>query len=82
MGRTWTRWAACWNSDGLDGPKEHIIGHLGMPALFKTRREARAFIAEHYGYIKNRPDLRAWPHGWRLPVPKRVTIAIIQEPRP
>lgn len=70
------RWGAEWYSNNhLDGETRHLIFHLGIPALFKTRREARAYIHKHYGYIKNRPDLRREPHGWRLPRPIRVEVS-------
>lgn len=49
-----------------------IMGQSGMPFLFRTRREAREFIKEHYGYIKTREDLRYL--GWRMPRPVKVTV--------
>ena len=46
------------------------------PLLFRTRREARAFIKSRYGYIATRKDLRGYGHGWRMPQPVRVRISI------
>lgn len=48
-----------------------------QPVLtFKTRTAAAAFIADRYGYIAKRKDLREEPHGWRMPVPVRVRITV------
>ena len=69
------RWAARWNSENkLDGERHHIICCDCLPILFRTRAECRAWIAQGYGCIKNRPDLRREPHGWRMPTAVRVTI--------
>jgi hypothetical protein len=46
-----------------------------LPLLFKTRREARAWIEERYSYVKTRKDLRSPPHNWRLP--KAVLVEVI-----
>lgn len=45
---------------------------------FATRQAARAFIRDRYGYIATRPDLRAEPHGWRLPIPVRIKITVAE----
>lgn len=76
----------------LDGKQEHLVGHLncrdgdGAPVkpageaqltlTFKTKREAQAFIRVRYGYIGQRPDLRAEPYGWKMPIPVRVRISV------
>lgn len=66
------RWGGQWkHSDG-----DHILFENRIPALFRTRREARAYIEEKYGYIRRRPDLRAAPHHWRVPQAVRVEIRI------
>lgn len=71
------RWAALWRSDNeLDGKREHIMFDQLMPKLFHTRQQARDWIAERYGYIKERPDLRGEPHGWKMPVPVRVKVQL------
>lgn len=47
---------------------------------FKTKAAAAAFIADRYGYIANRKDLRGEPHGWRMPIPVRVLVTVKQIP--
>ena len=70
-----TRWAVLWRSKNmLDGLTEHLMFHGCSPVMFFTRRAARAWIAQEYGYIRTRPDLRREPHGWRMPQPIRVHI--------
>ena len=58
----------------MDGLSEHLIWDGGIPALFRDRKSAKAFIKSKYGYIMRRPDLRAEPHGWRLPMAVRVVV--------
>ncbi len=68
-------WAGEWHSNNrLDGETRHILYNNRLPVLFRTRQECRAFIREKYGYIKNRPDLKAEPHGWRMPQAIKVKI--------
>ena len=70
-------WGALWRQNSyLDGgPRSHIInGPDCLPVLFRTRRAARDYIEKHYGYIRDRRDLREQPHGWMLPAPVRVEI--------
>jgi hypothetical protein len=78
-----TYWAAEWRSvNRLDGDTRHLIHDTDhrechaqhFPLLFHTRREARAFIEEKFGYIRERPDLRSEPHGWRVPQPVLVQV--------
>lgn len=70
-------WAALWTSKNkFDGLTRHLIYENGVPALFSKRRFARNFIRAQYGYIATRADLRAEPHGWRLPVAVKVTVAL------
>lgn len=72
---TTTRWSLMWHSkNALDGEKRHLIYENRLPVIFRTRQEARAYAEERYGYIKNRPDLRSEPHGWRFPQPIRVRV--------
>lgn len=69
------RWAVKWRSrNRLDGITEHFMWAGTVPLLFLTRREARDYIRNLYGYIKDRPDLRAEPHGWRLPRAVKVHV--------
>lgn len=71
-----TRWALLSDTTTrLDGRTRHLIFKNCLPVLFLTRREARAFASEYYGYIKQRPDLRREPHCVRMPKPVRVRIA-------
>lgn len=71
-----TLWAAQWHSfNQLDGNRKHIItGDDCLPKLFRTRQECREYIKEKFGYIPERPDLRAEPHGWRTPTAIKVII--------
>ena len=70
-------WGCLWRSKNrLDGRTEYLM----WTPLFRTRRDCRRFIAEEFGYIRQRPDLRAEPHGWMVPRAVRVTIA--EKPRP
>lgn len=75
--KTIRRWGVLWRSDcRLDGKRERFMFRDLQPALFKTRREARAWIKESYGYIAERPDLRAEPHGWKVPQAIRVAVTL------
>ena len=69
-------WGVMWRSKNKrDGVREHLMWiHPKRPALFDTRREVREWIKREFGYIKDRPDLRKEPHGWRMPIPVRVKI--------
>jgi hypothetical protein len=61
----------------LDGKRVWLEGTTEHPCrtvLFETRDEARAHIRENWGYIATRPDLRAEPHGWRMPTPVKVWV--------
>lgn len=72
------RWAIKWRSSNrLDGDSQHIMcGHAGLPIVFRTKREAQTYIRRQYGYIARRPDLKAEPHGWKMPIPVRVEICV------
>ncbi len=70
-------WAVRWHSrNKLDGDTKHILYENCLPMLFRTRKEARVWIENKYGYIRSRPDLRGEPHGWRLP--KAIKVVIIE----
>ena len=72
-------WAAQWRSkNNLDGVTEYIIYDTmtRLPALFKTRQQARDYITKNYGYIRDREDLRVEPHGWR--VPRAVKVSVVR----
>ncbi len=73
------RWGVLFRSDcKLDGKREHLMFENNLPALFVTRKQAREWITKNYGYIRTRPDLRAEPHGWKIPIPVRVKIEVIE----
>lgn len=69
-------WAAEWYSvNRLDGETRYFLSEApGPPSLFKTRAQCREWIKKHYGYIAHRPDLRAEPHGWRMPRAVRAKV--------
>ena len=70
-------WGIKWVSDSrLDGHTEYICGTLTGWEVFRTRAEARSFRNSHYGYIRDRPDLKAEPFGWKLPQVIKVIISI------
>lgn len=71
-------WAILWNSkNSLDGRQNYMMWDYGpTPLLFKTRREAREYRNEKWGYIRDRKDLRREPHGWRLPKIVRVEMNV------
>lgn len=77
-----TGWMVLWSSgpDNVDEVyKEHLVyydwrhryGARGNHNLmiFPSRKLARAFAKEEYGYIVARRDLRKYPHNWH---PARV----------
>jgi hypothetical protein len=75
--RDGTAWGVMWHSQNkLDGVSKFLIYNspARIPHIFKTRRLANVFIEAVYGYIRTRPDLRAEPHGWRMPKAVKVTI--------
>lgn len=78
-----TLWAVLWQSENrLDGKRAHIMnGGDCLPVLFRSRRAARQYAAEHYGYIATRPDLRREPHGWKMPQAIKVRLVLAQEAR-
>lgn len=81
-----TGWAVKWESrNRLDGRTVRFVCHgSGKPpqfsaygeVFFATRADARAWVNEHYGYIKCRPDLKGEPHGWKFPKVVRAECAI------
>ena len=72
------RWALKWRSKNkIDGEREFFMWNYQAPYLFATRREAREYRDKRWGYIRERPDLREEPHGWRLP--KVVKVSVILE---
>lgn len=71
------RWAVFWRSgDGKERGDRHFMWNYATTLTFNTRREARAYIEEQYGYIRTRPDLRQEPFRWRLPEAVRVDVIL------
>jgi len=71
-------WGLKWRSvNKLDGVTEHLIYRNYVPAIFSTRRDAREWAIERYGYIRYRQDLRNEPYGWRMPIAVKVSVAMI-----
>lgn len=69
-------WAVLWRSKSKQsGVCQHLIFDLsGVVKLFFAKRLAVEWIKKEYGFIRTRADLRAEPHGWRMPVPVKVTL--------
>jgi hypothetical protein len=64
-----------WHSKNrLDGETKYLLGDGQSPMIFNSRAKARTVAQIKFGYIKTRADLRAEPHGWRMPRPVRVKI--------
>ena len=75
-------WGMEWYSHNRrDGVTRHLIWRDGLPLLFTTRAECREAIDRMWGYIRGRPDLRAEPHGWRVPRAVRVTVTAAPDAR-
>ena len=71
------RWGIEWHSKNkLDGDKRQIIWSAGKPLFFITRQEAREYIKKEYGYFRDRPDLQAEPHGWKMPKAVKVEVIV------
>ena len=71
-------WGILWRSNNrLNGRLEYLMG-CGAPYLFLSRREARDLIERKWGYIRNRPDLRSEPYGWRMPKPVKVEVRVME----
>lgn len=70
----------------LDGKREWLSTNdwcsdaVVRTRLFATRQEARKVCDKEFGYIKERADLRAEPHGWKTPkiVKVKVTIEVME----
>jgi hypothetical protein len=84
--KKWERdwWALEWHADSdLDGCEKWLMvmnrwkedGSRRI-TLFETRKEAREYRDAQYGYIKDRPDLKAQPHAWKLPSVVRVRMTV------
>ncbi len=71
-------WGIKWRQKNkLDGVTEYIMGSGSiLPRCFRIREDARSFVAENYSYIAKRPDLKAEPHGWKIPQVVRMKITV------
>lgn len=79
---TVTHWAIQWRENNqLDGKVRYFLWDKGRPLLFATRKAAREYIREKWGYIKTRPDLRGEPFGWRMPVAVKVKVVLTEDIR-
>jgi len=68
-------WGVLWRQKNkLDGVQDRLL----FGKVFRTRSKARCWIEENYGYIRNRPDLRAEPHGWRVPLAVKVKVEVVK----
>ena len=77
-----TIWAGQWHScNRLDGDRKHLLYEDCLPKLFKTRKAAREYLKEKYGYIANRLDLQDEPHGWLMPRPIKVEVSEVNHDR-
>jgi hypothetical protein len=73
------RWAILWQSSNkLDGDRCHFVRDITNCniMIFHTRHEARKEIWIRFGYIKDRPDLKSEPHGWKMPKPVRIKLTV------
>lgn len=80
-------WAIKWDyTSPLDGRRKYLAGgaRIARPdafsgytiMVFATRAQARRFIADEYGYLASRPDLRLPPYCWKMPKAVRVTVKV------
>lgn len=63
----------------LDGDRRWLSGQPNgttRTLLFATRDAARKHVEKTHGYLRNRPDLQAEPHGWRMPRVVKVRVAV------
>lgn len=70
-------WGLMWQS-GRNGEHKRLVYEKGIPLLFETRKKARDYATDEFGYIRRRPDLQAAPHWWRMPKAVRVRIDVVE----
>lgn len=70
------RWTVLIRRTKASGKPSHIQWNYrtNEPLLFKTRRECREYIEEHWGYQRTRADLKRAPHYCLMPIPIRVYV--------
>ena len=67
------KWGLEWYSKSKKfGVRRHLLYENYLPKMFYTRKEAVERANMEFGYIKIRKDLRAEPHGWRMPRPVKI----------
>lgn len=75
--RPFTKWGILWASENrIDGRECYFMWVNCQPLLFNTRKAARKYVTSVWGYMRNRPDLRCEPFGWRMPRPVRVEVIL------
>lgn len=68
-------WGIEWRNDSaFTGRRRQYLVWEHDVRLYRTRQACREFIEERFGYIRKRPDLKAKPHGWRIPRAVRVEV--------
>lgn len=73
LSREQTAWSLKWRSENrLDGKYEYLMASV----QFDTRLKAREYLSEHYGYMRDRPDLMREPHGWKMPLVVKVRVIV------
>ena len=76
------KWGLLWRSNNsLNGKTKRIIWNKRRPLMFDTRQEARDYNTKHYGYIRERKDLRVEPHGWKYPTPVKIKVVLAEQPK-
>ena len=73
------RWGVMWRSDSLSGRSRHLMYEKRIAVMFVTRREAREWIKKNYGYISESKVLKRVPHGWKMPVPVKVRVVLVDQ---
>jgi len=79
------RWGVLWRlRTTREGYQQHFMwsDDSASPKLFCTRSQARAWIKDRFGYLADREDLKAEPHGWMMPKAVRVRVSITLEAKP
>jgi hypothetical protein len=75
-----TCWAILWRTKYVTW----LIGEANgttRTMLFTSRKDARKYVNDHYGYIGKRLDLQHEPYNWRMPKPVRVDICVTTQER-
>ena len=81
--KTYYRWGVLFRKNNLlDGYSEHLVfdwkePNRVLPVMFRTRREARSYAKDRYGYIRIRKDLREEPYGWKAAKVVKVNCSML-----